>query len=140
MRLEGLHHASSNGRTVRAHGPSRSASRGHSLRVVVCSPAESDALASRCADLRTHSRAGTDLQLAFLYRNRPRITEREAAELPEIKLRLSGLDTILSRVLLLSEPLPNQCQGCYGNAGRDLSDLAQMVTLDFKTMQLTLRQ
>jgi hypothetical protein len=29
MRREGLHHASSNWRTVRAHGPSRSASRGH---------------------------------------------------------------------------------------------------------------
>ena len=57
MRLEGLHHASSNWRTVRAHGPSRSASRGHSLRVAVCVHQQR---ASRCADRLLQSQSNPE--------------------------------------------------------------------------------
>ena len=61
-----------------------------------------------------------------------------AAELPEIKLGLGGFDALLHRVSLLSDPLPSNCPGCYGNAGRDLLTQAGTVTLDFKAMRLTL--
>jgi hypothetical protein len=61
-----------------------------------------------------------------------------AAELPEIELRLAGFDTLLHRVSLLADPLPSNCPGCYGNAGRDLLSQAGAVTLDFKAMKLTL--
>ena len=61
-----------------------------------------------------------------------------AAELPEIKLGLAGFDMLLDRVSLLSDPLPTNCPGCYGNAGRDLLNQAGAVTLDFKAMKLTL--
>jgi hypothetical protein len=61
-----------------------------------------------------------------------------AAELPEIKLGFAGFDTLLHKVSLLSDPLPSNCPGCYGNAGRDLFNQAGAVTLDFKAMKLTL--
>jgi hypothetical protein len=63
--------------------------------------------------------------------------ELEAGEIPELKLRFAGGDTVLHEVPMLVEPLPSQCPGCSGNAGRDLLIQARILTLDFKAMKLT---
>jgi len=62
------------------------------------------------------------------------------ADLPELKLELGGLGTVLQEVPVFLEPAPSPsaCQGCYGIAGRDLINQAHAVTLDFKAMELKL--
>ncbi len=64
----------------------------------------------------------------------------DSVELPELKLKLAGLDTVIQKVPVFLEPppSPSPCLGCYGIAGRDLLNQARVVTLDFKAMKLTL--
>jgi predicted aspartyl protease len=64
----------------------------------------------------------------------------DSVELPELKLKLAGLDVMIQKVSVFLEPAPSPspCLGCYGIAGRDLLNQARSVTLDFNAMKLVL--
>jgi hypothetical protein len=66
--------------------------------------------------------------------------EMDAVELPEMKLRIAGIDALLHEVPMLVESVSSQCLGCYGNAGRDLLNRGRSLTLDFKAMKVTLER
>jgi len=67
--------------------------------------------------------------------------ELESAELSELKLRVAGNEVRFEEVSSLVDPLPSQCPGCYGNAGRDLlrglMKQGRSVTIDFRAMRIT---
>jgi hypothetical protein len=59
--------------------------------------------------------------------------------LPEIALRVGGMDTILRPAEIVERPGPNAGVQFYGNLGMDVMGQAREVTVDFQRMTLTLR-
>ena len=57
---------------------------------------------------------------------------------PEVAVRIGGLDTTLRDADILLEKAPNTSEWHYGRIGIDVLNQAQTVTLDLQAMQLTL--
>ena len=58
--------------------------------------------------------------------------------LPEVTLRIGGMDTALRDAPVLLEKVPNTSEWHYGRIGIDVLNEAQTVTLDLQAMRLTL--
>jgi predicted aspartyl protease len=65
-------------------------------------------------------------------------SHHEIVVLPEIRLQLGGVETLLKPANIFSKPVGNDVQ--YGLVGMDLLSQATDVTIDFRSMSLTLRQ
>jgi hypothetical protein len=64
-------------------------------------------------------------------------TEHRIVVIPEIRLRVGGLETLLRPANVFSKPVGNDLQ--HGNLGVDVVNQATEVTIDFRTMTLTMR-
>jgi hypothetical protein len=64
-------------------------------------------------------------------------TEHRIVVIPEIRLRVGGLETLLRPANVFSRPVGNDLQ--HGNLGVDVVSQAADVTIDFLTMTLTMR-
>jgi hypothetical protein len=64
-------------------------------------------------------------------------SDREVIVLPEVRLRIGGLVTLLRPANVFSRPVGDD--RLHGNLGMDLLGQAAEVTLDFQAMELMLR-
>jgi hypothetical protein len=62
--------------------------------------------------------------------------EREVTVVPEVRLRLGGVETVLRPANVFSKPVGNDSY--HGNLGMDLLSQAAGVTIDFQSMSLAL--
>jgi len=63
--------------------------------------------------------------------------DHELTVLPELALRVGGFETMLKPANVFSRPVGDDRR--HGNLGMDLLSQASEVTIDFRTMSLTLR-
>jgi len=61
----------------------------------------------------------------------------EVTLIPELRLRIGGIDTVLSPAIVYASPVGNDA--LHGNLGLDLLRRADSVTIDFKSMAMALR-
>jgi predicted aspartyl protease len=64
-------------------------------------------------------------------------TNRDAVEIPELRLRVGGLDTLIRPVRMFSTPIGTAFQ--HGNIGMSVLSQASEVRIDFRTMTVSLR-
>jgi predicted aspartyl protease len=63
--------------------------------------------------------------------------EREVVSLPELRLRIGGMDTALSPANVFAKPVGNEFQ--HGLLGMDLLSQAHAVSIDFRSMSVLLQ-